>query len=434
MVDDRHGVARARALFLPAALALPAWLCACGPQVEIETDSDSDASGSGTTATEPTSGPPPTTITTVGPVTDPDSGRDGGPGPTQRAVDILFVVDNTGSMSEEQAKLTASLGVLTEQLDAAEPPVDYRIGVTTTDNGNPWCGATTPEGGSLRATSCRSRAEEFVFDGAVFIDATQEACYDQCELEELGITDGKPWIDVQRSTGTTNVDGDAAASLRCMLPQGIDGCGFEGQLESMWKAARRFETDGDPAYGFHREGALLAVMLVTDEVDCSSNPDWDTIFLPEGDRVFWSDPTAASPTSAVCWHAGVACAGDQCQSVDLDVAGNETADPDLAVLRPVARYTELFQELGAYAFAIYGVGLDGSVVYQPSFDDPQYQNDFGIGPGCQSPDGTAVPPVRERELVAALSETGPGSEASICADVYEDAMGSFANGILGRLP
>jgi hypothetical protein len=78
------------------------------------------------------------------------------------------------------------------------------------------------------------------------------------------------------------------------------------------------------------------------------------------------------------------------------------------------------------------VGLDGVPVYQPSLMDPQFQNDFGIGPGCESADGRAVPPVRQHELIETIS--GPGNEASVCADDYSSAFSTFAQGILGRLP
>jgi hypothetical protein len=421
-------------------LVLLAWLWACGPQVELGTDTENGSTGTSGPTTDPTGGPT-TNATTVGPGTDPTVDPDegtSGPMPTERAVDILFVVDNSGSMGEEQAKLAIAIDTLVAALDEAVPPVDYRIAVTTSDNGNPWCGTTGPEAGQLRATSCRSRQSEFVFNGAVVVDVTQQACLDVCSLETLDIDDGKPWIDVHRSTGTTNVGDAVVDNLRCMLPQGIDGCGFESQLESLWKSIRRSQTDSDPAYGFHRDTALLATIIVTDEVDCSYNNEWETIFLPDGNRVFWSDPMSASPTSAVCWNAGVACRGAgvyECHAVNLDVNGSEVADADAdadAVLRPVARYTDELLLLGAYAFAIDGVALDGSVVYADSLGDPQFQNDYGIGPGCETDDGRAVPPVRIHEMTATVSDSV--HESSVCAAGFEDGLATFAQGILSRLP
>ncbi|MCX4240818.1 vWA domain-containing protein [Paraliomyxa miuraensis] len=400
--------------------------------IELETDESTDGSGSSTGSTTNATSPP--TSTTF--PTDPDSGSstDTGPAPTERAVDILFVVDNSGSMGEEQGMLSNGVATLVNVLDAITPPIDYRVAVTTTDNGNPWCQGTGPEAGKFVATSCLSRPTSFVFNGAMTIDAFDEACGNICTIPDLGLTE--PWIDVQRSTGTTNVPGDAVLeAMQCMLPQGIDGCGFEQPLESMWKAIRRTETNGESEYGFHRPGALLAVVLVTDEADCSYNAAHETIFLPEGNRVFWSDPDAAAPTSAVCWNAGVTCSGGSCTATNLDEDGNEVpaanADDD-AVLQPIHRYADQLQATGAFIMGINGVNSDGSVTYQESLMDPQFQSDFGIGPGCESSAGRAVPPVRAHEIIGAIS--GPGNEYSICSGDFSIPMEGLAEAILDRLP
>jgi hypothetical protein len=418
-------------------LLLPLLLDACiVPLGKLGEDTDTDASTSDGTPSTGSTGGESSSGDASGSSDDTDT--DTGPAPSERQVDILFVMDNSGSMGEEQASLSQAIDALVSTLESAPLPVDYRIGVTTTDNGNPWCGATSPEGGTLRATSCRARPTEFVFDGAVVVDAFDEACGSICPegLDDLAITDGKPWIDVQSSLGTSNVAGGAVGdNLRCMLPQGIDGCGFESPLESAWKSLERMEDASDSAFGFHREGALLAVVVVTDEVDCSSNPTWDEIFLPDGNHVFWSDPSAAAPTSAVCWNAGVACTeiADglyDCESEDYDVSGALAGSEDEAVLHPVERYTNALLARGAYVAAIYGVNSNGSVTYRDSLEDPQFQEDFGIAPGCESPKGRAVPPVRTREVVTTLG----GSQFSICDDDLSPALEAFGEGILVRLP
>src|SRR5690606_38756229 len=86
----------------------------------------------------------------------------------------------------------------------------------------------------------------------------------------------------------------------------------------------------------------------------SANNEHNSIFLPDGNKVFWSLPDEqTSPTSAVCWNAGVECTGgpgtyDDCHSVNLDVDGNAVsdgrADQD-AVMRPMSRYISLLQGL-----------------------------------------------------------------------------------------
>ncbi|MEX1363780.1 MAG: hypothetical protein AB1Z98_11675 [Nannocystaceae bacterium] len=368
---------------------------------------------------------------------DGGSGDGSGGTVTERAVDIIFVVDNSGTMGDEQAVLVQSIEGLLSTLDAAVPPVDYRIAVTTTDDGNPWCQVSGPQAGEFRATSCRSRESEFVFMGAQTIEAYEVACAAGCSIDDLGLPE--PWVDVVNSMGSSNVPGDQVAeTLRCMLPQGINGCGFEQPLESTWKAVRRTQTNTDPAFAFRRPGSLLAVMVVTDEADCSSNDDWDTIFEDTGNRVFWSDPESPAPSSAVCWNAGVACQGggggsyDSCTATNFDVNANQTTDADAAVLYPLDRYTSILLEESAFIMAINGVNSDGSITYADTLSDPQFQTDFGIGPGCSSTAGDAIPPVRVHQVIEAVS--GPGNERSICDEDYTDSMAAFGSGILSRLP
>jgi hypothetical protein len=76
------------------------------------------------------------------------------PGP-MGAVDVLLVVDNSGTMGPGQIALTQAMDSLVARLD--NEGLDYRIAVTTTDVGNPWCGTTSPEAGNFVASSCRAR-------------------------------------------------------------------------------------------------------------------------------------------------------------------------------------------------------------------------------------------------------------------------------------
>ena len=61
-----------------------------------------------------------------------------------KAVDVLFVVDNSLSMAEEQVHLADNFGVLIDAFTAAN--VDWRLMVTTTETTPPWrgqlCGCT----------------------------------------------------------------------------------------------------------------------------------------------------------------------------------------------------------------------------------------------------------------------------------------------------
>jgi hypothetical protein len=381
-------------------------------------------------------------------------------------VDILFVIDNSGSMGEEQANLGANFPSFIDVLEAEDVEANYRIGITTTDNGNPWCpaGQTTPEGGKLVLSSCTSRLGDFLFGNDVDVQAL--ACTDICSLSEADLeiqpttTDvdatpaPRPWL--ENIEGKKNIPDatDTAAAFACFGPQGVNGCGFESHLESMYLALTRAQTNTEASYGFLRASAILAIVFVTDEVDCSYNKDYSAIFDADGNKVFWSDPTAAFPTSAVCWNAGVDCEGDpsgytSCEPVNKDVDGNSNVGDAQAVLHPMSRYIGLVQgleqekqEINANQEVIValigGVSNTGDVFYADVDNtDPAFQDSFGIGPGCTAPNPldpmnpvTAVPPVRERVLVETFT---PGNMFSICEANYAPALEAIAERIRDQI-
>jgi hypothetical protein len=440
---------------------------ACGPNVA----SNGDESSEGPTGPDPDATDPD--------ATDPDAsgsvsidgsgGNDDGGGiqiSDQHAVDVLFVVDNTGSMGENQARLAAGIGTLVDRLEAGG--LDYRIGVTTTDNGNPLCGSTGPEAGKLVSSSCRARQGDFVFGGTPPVDATQVACFDQCAAEDLGITPtaieldpqptARPWI--ESTGGVANLASlTTTEALRCMLPQGVAGCGFEQPLESMYKSLLRAEKDDEAQYGFVRSSAVLAIVIVSDETDCSYSSDWESIFLPaeQGGNpdVFWSDPTAPSPSSAVCWNAGVACTGgpsvyDECHAENMGVDGSPGVDESEAVLQSVSRYTEIVQQIEdvkrelapsqeVLVAAITGVPVgyesdQAELVYQES-PDTAFADEFGIGQGCvrNEDGGFGIPPVREREFAEAFEVGDQRNLYSICASDFAPALDAIGASIRDQI-
>ncbi|HVH97667.1 MAG TPA: hypothetical protein VM869_03115 [Enhygromyxa sp.] len=367
-------------------------------------------------------------------------------------LDILVVIDNSGSMGEEQRQLIDAFPLLMDGLDIAG--VDWRLAFTTTDSGSMWCHpqGTTPEHGRFVFSSCQTRLGDFDFSGIV--NVADLACNDVCDVspEQLAalptttaldpIPEPRPWL--QREAGQLNLEPgvDVGDAIRCLLPQGINGCGFEQQLESTRRALARTTNPNAPEAGFMRDDASLLVLLVTDEVDCSVQPQFEeAAFGADGDRVFWENPNASFPTSAVCWNAGVDCVGDpsgydDCVAADKDLMGNPAAPVD-AVLFSVSRYQNILtmieqskrsldDGLDVAVLSIHGVGLDGTITYADvDATNPAFQENFGIGPGCTAvldPFGepaTAVPPVRIREVAEQLS-SDPLS--SICAASYDEFM------------
>jgi len=388
-----------------------------------------------------------------------------------REVDVLFVIDNSGSMAEEQALLAANFQAFIGELDAVD--ANYRIGIVTTDNGNPRDPKADFDGGDLRMSSCLDRLSPDGVSGGDFIfgDFNAEfACSDHCGLSnselELRPSAGDPssnelapraWL--EKLDGGTNLPDtvSVADAFQCFGPQGINGAGFEAPLESMYQALSKTESVGSLNAGFLRDDAHLAVIFITDEVDCSFNPDFTEIF--RDNTTFWSDPESPIPTSAVCWNAGTKCAGpgpvfDGCEPADYDVDGGAAATADDAVLLPMDRYAgllEMIQERKAadrkvMVAAIAGVPVgfgDGAAIPYAHSDDPDEQEEFGIGAGCSfnlddadpSNDSLARPPVRLRELASSFPIDAEGGAGlySICQDDYTGALQDIGEQIKARL-
>lgn len=163
-------------------------------------------------------------------------------------VDVLFVIDNSGSMKQEQERLAAQVSRLVR--DLASPPdndgdgnpdwnpvEELRIGIATTDVG------TANAANSAGNLYCPGAGDDGEIQGGVFIYREGE-------------------------------DADAyAANIAAVVDGlGIEGCGWEQPLEA---AARAINRGGVDAMNrrFPSDDGLLAVILVTDEEDCSVDDD-----------------------------------------------------------------------------------------------------------------------------------------------------------------
>ena len=186
-------------------------------------------------------------------------------------VDILFVVDNSGSMVQEQASLQANFPRFIDVLNTFPtglPNVHIGVVSTTVDIGvggnfGPACHPAAGENGLLQ-----NRA----FDGTCAAPTDRFL------------------VDVATAGGGRQVNypgGDLAASFSCIAQLGATGCGFESPLLAMQRAL-----DGTHAEnaGFLRTGAFLAVVILTDEDDCSA----DDLSL------FTRDASVAGPNDLRC--------------------------------------------------------------------------------------------------------------------------------------
>ncbi len=89
---------------------------------------------------------------------------------------------------------------------------------------------------------------------------------------------GQTFLSASNNQTIKNYTGDIADAFTCIAQLGDQGCGFEGQLKAVRWA---LDTNNVPAtnVGFLRPEAYLAVILITNEDDCSV-PDDSTLIDP----------------------------------------------------------------------------------------------------------------------------------------------------------
>jgi hypothetical protein len=409
-------------------------------------------------------------------------------------VDLLFVIDNSGTMGEEQLNLAKNFPLLVQQLESLESDAglgaNVNIMVTTTDFGNPLCkpfAPHPPESGAPVADACTKRLDRFTGLGMNPPVYTQ-ACTDVCVapgIEPVGgdliihfddETDNVPPIPPADINGDGVDDSAVAQALACLGPQGIDGCGYESPLETMMQALNPLAPwncgspddpmacpDGGVERPFMREGAVLAVAIITDEEDCSVK---DYAIMTDDDYYAELDGEPL-PSSAICWNAGVTCNGPDANGVYTNCFSDDSDE----LLHPLSRYTDFLnlyvrEGLGKEVVMLGILGVPPVTEHNPNSPhepiaggvhdlvyrkwresdileedamkgiDVDYQQwAFGIGPGCTGMDdmgnvtGQAVPPVRVKEVCQSLDYDNKVRCCieSVCDDDFSAALGCLTD-------
>jgi hypothetical protein len=196
----------------------------------------------------------------------------------KKDVDILFLIDNSPSMSPKQAALALNIPKFIQTIDATG--ANYHVGIATSDigadvaPGQLWggniggCDSYVGDDGLLQAKPCTQRTFSSSGGGAA-------ACSTLCPDPRYVPTSGTSYI--SKVDGVTNVpvnmqldpktgkmvDLGPINAFQCMALVGDQGCGVESQLEGSRRALDGRNT------GFLRPNSILAVIYITDEDDCS---------------------------------------------------------------------------------------------------------------------------------------------------------------------
>ena len=177
-----------------------------------------------------------------------------------RNIDILFVIDDSGSMADKQANLASNFPKFIDVLNTIQGGLpDVHIGVVSSDMGvKPTQGNPAPN-----IPGCMQSGKNGVLQlgqaGGMIMNG------------DLFISD----IKLPDMSRQTNYTGQLNDVFGAMAKLGKDGCGFEQHLHAMRRA---LEPPANP--GFVRPDAFLAVIFIADEDDCSAGSG--SLFMNDG--------------------------------------------------------------------------------------------------------------------------------------------------------
>ncbi len=341
-------------------------------------------------------------------------------------LDVLFMVDNSPSMAPVQQRLVAQFPSFMDPLKTVPTPdgsgvalPDIHVGVISSDTG-PGIFDQTP--------GCH-----FGGDNGQFQYKARGTCT-QSPLHTTPMQ--QTFLSASMNQTVTNYDGDISAAFSCIAALGDKGCGFEGQLKSVRWA---LDPVNPPAgnEGFLREDATLAVVLITNEDDCSVPDDSD---LADPTQTRMADPLGpfqsyrCNEFGHLCNINGTLQPPPRGPANNLQgCVSNETQTPTAT-----ARHGLLTKVGDEVAFlrgiktdpsrivvaAITGLPTDYSVQMIQRGGEPELHP--SIKPSCTSASGdTADPSVRLKQWLDAFGDHGLAE--SICDDTLNPALNAIAN-------
>jgi len=168
-----------------------------------------------------------------------------------RNVDILFLIDDSSSMKLAQDNLLRNFPTFMTRLQDPPGLPNLHMAVISSDMGAgdgsiAGCDTTGGKQGIFQYTARGGCTTTTLEPGATYI------------------------ADI---AGVSNYTGNAADVFKCIAALGETGCGFEHQFASLLRA---LGADGRAApaenQGFLRPDAYLAIIMLTNEDDCSASP------------------------------------------------------------------------------------------------------------------------------------------------------------------
>jgi hypothetical protein len=279
-----------------------------------------------------------------------------------RNVDILFVVDDSGSMLDKQQNLKDNFPNFIDVLSTIQGGLpDVHIGVVSSDMGTKADGVATPGPGvgGVGQGGCANTGK----DGKLLLG--QATGITGTFISDIKLPDGTR----QDNYGGGGTSAGLAQKFGQMASIGATGCGFEQHLHAMHRAL-----DNNPANaGFLRQDAFLAVIFLADEDDCSMA---DVALLgPDGGPL-------GPQQSFRCTRFGVTCdVGGATEQTMNQVGTKDQCHPNdsSTLVKKVSDYVTFLKTLKDDDSKVIVAGIIGT-------NDP-----FQIELRAPNPGGTAIP-------------------------------------------
>jgi hypothetical protein len=308
-------------------------------------------------------------------------------------LDILFVVDDSNSMTREQDEIVENFHRMIDVLEGLPTGLpNLHLGVVSTDVGGGEISGPPPYPAGVlrnqpRISGCTPPAGRFI--------------------EDVALPDG---------TRRRNYSGSLADTFACIAKLGDDGSGFEQPLEAMRLALDPATTDNT---GFLREGSLLAVVILSDEDDCS-------VF---DDGLFAESKATLGPYNIRCFAHGVTC-DDGTPPTQVGPRTACESNEESEYIEPVSKYVDALKQVRPLKDRLAVAGILG----KPSpievvLDD----GEVALGRSCDigpTDEQGAFPPVRTDQFLAAFDDP---VRTSICEADLSPAIAEITERIIQRL-
>jgi hypothetical protein len=239
-------------------------------------------------------------------------------------LDLVFLIDDSPSMADKQANLADNFPRFIEALGAIPGGLpNLHLAVVSSDYGTKGAEDAAPGpavGVGLGACQGSGQNARMLLSGVA--------------------TNGDNFLsDVQDPTDPTrrirNYNQDLASAFTQMAKIGAGGCGFEQPLEAIKQALQPGRPD---SAGFLRPDAVLGVIIISDEDDCSMRHA----------ALLGDAPDLGPLLSFRCTRFGVQCDQGGSTSAAMGQLGDKTgcrSDEDSPYLTKVADYARFLKDL-----------------------------------------------------------------------------------------